>query len=197
MNIKYIFELEKLILNRISWKINQSTPAEMKAILLDGEQLTTEHLEMIDDWINFSLYEYDLYSKYDQLFISVAGILIVFKYNKINPEKIEAAVLELGLDYDEIKSCMKEIFERMLGEDQEKESEEETNQEYEEIFSSRETTVSSSLSPCHLHTPESVVNEFSLNEGLFLGKKKKRLGKKAKIAKKHKKTQTRRVCYAC
>ncbi len=79
MDLNVIEDVQRLILNRISWKLLLETPKETSILILrelfeDG--VCSEVEENVSDWINFSLNEWFIFKKYDQFVISVASVLL-------------------------------------------------------------------------------------------------------------------------
>ena len=112
IHLDTVYTFEKLILNKISWKYNLSTPAEMKCLLLsiDENQIEEEIQENISDLINFSLNEYEIYSKYDQLTIMAASVLISYNHFAKNTKCIEEAMIKLNCNMLVVEKLKEQIF---------------------------------------------------------------------------------------
>jgi hypothetical protein len=118
MDLTTVFETEKLILNRISWKLNLSTPFEIHTIILKHFFPLNEDFEQIqettNDWVNFSLAEWDLYRRFSQFSITISCILIALKSKEMYTEfeNIKSFIQE-NYCISEIQECMSEIVKVM------------------------------------------------------------------------------------
>jgi hypothetical protein len=110
-------------LNRISWKINLATPVEFIALILNEKFSDMSELcEMVNDWINFALFEYGLYKKYDQMTLTFASILISLKYKQMNTSEVEKIMNVSDLcEKRVIEDCMKEMLEIMFKDEEDSE----------------------------------------------------------------------------
>lgn len=124
MDLDIVFEIERLILNKIDWKINLSTPAEMKSLmlLLVDEKIEEDFENLMNYVINFSLYENDIYSKYDPFTITIASAFISYRHYGINEQSEITTVTKSLYDREIIENCIKEIFVLMNKNDLESES---------------------------------------------------------------------------
>jgi hypothetical protein len=119
IDLDIVHAFEKLILNKISWKFNLSTAAEMKSLLLslDENQVEEEVEENISDLINFSLHEYEIYSQYDQSTIVAASVLISYNHFTKDTKLIEEALVKLNCNILEVQKLKEQIFYFMNKED--------------------------------------------------------------------------------
>jgi hypothetical protein len=124
MDLDIVFEIERLILNKLDWKINLSTPAEMKSLLLllVNEKIEDDLENLMNHVINFSLYENEIYSKYDPFTITIASVLISNRHYGRNEQAEITKVIKNLCDREVIENCIKEIFELMNKNDLESES---------------------------------------------------------------------------
>jgi hypothetical protein len=82
MDLKTITYVEKLVMNRISWKLFFETPVELSRLIMREiikSPISPELYENVSDWVNFSLNEYFLYKKYDQFQLTLSSVLLGFK----------------------------------------------------------------------------------------------------------------------
>jgi hypothetical protein len=118
LDLQCIYATEKVILNKISWKLNLKTAAEIKHSLLSLEENMEDDIEVfINDSINFSIHEYEIYAKYDQLTITFAAIKLCYNEFVKNFNIFEQIAMELNIDMDEVENCRQEMFNSMIREE--------------------------------------------------------------------------------
>lgn len=112
IDLDTVYVLEKLILTKISWKYNLSTAAEMKFLMLslDEKPIDGEIEALVSVLVNFSMNEYEIYSKYDQLNIAAASVLIAHNQFAKDSKCIEEAMLKLNCSIVELEKLKEEIF---------------------------------------------------------------------------------------
>ena len=130
MDIKIIEDVQRLILNRISWKLFLETPKETSILILrelfEDEGVCPELEENVCDWINFSLNEWFLFKKYDQFLISVSSILLGLRVTGLEQqvEKLVDLVKNHGLgDLTTIQTCIQYMVAIMNQSEEEGENE--------------------------------------------------------------------------
>jgi hypothetical protein len=82
MDLKTITEVEKLTMNKISWKLFFETPVELSRLIMREiieSPISPELYENVSDWVNFSLNEYFLYKNYDQFQLTLSSVLLGLK----------------------------------------------------------------------------------------------------------------------
>jgi hypothetical protein len=76
-----------MILNKISWKILLSSPADLADLIINNlkidENVKEQVLEIFNDWISFCLNESTIYYKYNQYEVTLACLYISLKYYNI------------------------------------------------------------------------------------------------------------------
>jgi hypothetical protein len=76
-----------MILNKISWKVNLSSPADLANILINecinDDKKKEEIKETFNDWMGFCLNESSIYYKYNQYEITLASLYLSYKTYKI------------------------------------------------------------------------------------------------------------------
>jgi hypothetical protein len=92
-DLNTVYECEQLILNKLTWKVNLSSAFELQRLMIDKFTIRDELSDGIsldsiaetsNDWVSFCLNEFSLYNKYDQYNLSIACLLITYKYNMMN-----------------------------------------------------------------------------------------------------------------
>ena len=155
----YVFWAEKIILKRSHWYINQIYPSEIteliiREILLKNsfpEELIDNYRDIVNTYILFSLNEYSLYKKYNQILIALSCSLIglssdymqnlnendILKYKNLIQNEINN--LNLIIDENNFIECQNNILSLLKNEEEENE-----NKEEEEDYMSFALTRSSS-----------------------------------------------------
>lgn len=108
LDLNTLYEIEKLILNKCSWRINMTTPIEIINIILtiNGIVNMSEFRDTVQNWMNFCLFDYDIYQKYDHFTLSAASILITCTYMQEDSTYTTEILDNLLLDKDNIENCM-------------------------------------------------------------------------------------------
>ena len=155
----YVFWAEKIILKRSHWYINQIYPSEIteliiKEILLKNsfpKESLDNYREIVNTFILFSLNEYSLYKKYNQILIALSCSLIslsnefmqnlneddILKYKNLIQKEINN--LNIIKDENNFIECQNDIITLLKNEEEENE-----NQEEEEDYMSFALTRSNS-----------------------------------------------------
>ena len=155
----YVFWAEKIILKRSHWYINQIYPSEIteliiKEILLKNsfpKESLDNYREIVNTFILFSLNEYSLYKKYNQILIALSCSLIslsnefmqnlneddILKYKNLIQKEINN--LNIIQDENNFIECQNDIITLLKNEEEENE-----NQEEEEDYMSFALTRSNS-----------------------------------------------------
>ena len=155
----YVFWAEKIILKRSHWYINQIYPSEIteliiKEILLKNsfpKDSIENYREIVNTFILFSLNEYSLYNKYNQIIIALSCSLIslsndfiqnlneddIIKYKNLIQKEINN--LNIIKDENNLIECQNNILSLLKNEEEENE-----NKEEEEDYMSFALTRSSS-----------------------------------------------------
>ena len=148
----YVFWAEKIILKRSHWYINQIYPSEIteliiREILLKNsfpEELIDNYRDIVNTYILFSLNEYSLYKKYNQILIALSCSLIglssdymqnlnendILKYKNLIQNEINN--LNLIIDENNFIECQNNILSLLKNEEEENENKEEEKEEEEE-----------------------------------------------------------------
>ena len=112
IDMKLLIELEKLFLNKMSWKLNLNSVydylIEIFHILFFEQNSNNKELEIIEgtlDLINFCFTDFNLYYKFSEFHILISCILFSLQnFEEVTKfEIIEEFFIE---DSDKIKSCM-------------------------------------------------------------------------------------------
>jgi hypothetical protein len=117
-----IYEIEKLILNRISWKITLSTAVETQLLIIKEfvkeNTIFQQIFDVCTDWVNFSLTEWDIYRNFSQFTIALSCLLISLKIKEMTPLFTEISVfIKEKYDFQEIQECMNRIAQIMFDEE--------------------------------------------------------------------------------
>ena len=146
----YVFWAEKIILKRSHWYINQIYPSEIteliiKEILLKNsfpKESLDNYREIVNTFILFSLNEYSLYKKYNQILIALSCSLIslsnefmqnlneddILKYkNLIQKEINNLNIIKYENNFIE---CQNDIITLLKNEEEENENKEEEEEDY-------------------------------------------------------------------
>jgi hypothetical protein len=92
-DLNTVYECEKLILNKMTWKVNLSSAFEQQRLIIDKYTIEAELSDGIsfdsiaetsNDWVSFCLNEFSIFSKYDQYNLALGCVLITYKYNMMN-----------------------------------------------------------------------------------------------------------------
>jgi hypothetical protein len=112
MELDSIYEIEKLILNKCSWRINLTTPIEIKNIILTNILMLQmqEFEEIVQNWINFSIVNYEIYQKYDHFILTAACILLTCNCLQENSTFILEILHYINADIVQIEECMASIL---------------------------------------------------------------------------------------
>jgi hypothetical protein len=77
-----------MILNKLSWKINLSSPADLVNILINKYDIDDNRKTIIintfNDWVGFCLNESAIYYKYNQYEVSLACLYLSYRTHKMN-----------------------------------------------------------------------------------------------------------------
>ena len=97
--MNYIFWAEKIILKKSKWKIYSFYSCEIKDLIINEIIIKKNYLflknyiknykEIVNTFLIFSLEEYSIYSKYNQIIISLVCLIIGISYSNGNNEKLK------------------------------------------------------------------------------------------------------------
>jgi len=126
LKLEIIYELETLLLNRLSWNLPLETPAEVESLLRKTLFAHDEKYEAISseisDWINLSMTEFGIYRKWDQFTLTISCIAISLQVHEFQDqlnfmaEFLKNCNCDL-VDYKKVEECSSELFETMKRED--------------------------------------------------------------------------------
>lgn len=140
MSLKNIYETEKLILNKISFRVNFCTASDLlrNLIIISGSQ-DTELYEIASNWINYTLNEFSLFKKYNQFLITTSCLIIALKINELENEcEILKNYLKETNELHEFEVCANDIV------NSRNEEEITANPEYVQNETTSENTIMSS-----------------------------------------------------
>ncbi len=113
--MNYIFWAEKIILKKSKWKIYSFYSCEIIDLIINeilikknypfSKDYIKNYKEIVNTFLTFSLEEYSIYSKYNQIIISLVCLIIGISYSNGNNEKLKEKEL---LYYQNL--LKKEIF---------------------------------------------------------------------------------------
>jgi hypothetical protein len=117
-DLNILFEAERLLLNKVSWKVNIHTAFDLMELLLESciditEVKCMESLkEAAINWIAFSNDEYQLYHKYDQATIAFAALLNAFADEGMvkSTLKLKEFMLVVGAERSNTFACMNDML---------------------------------------------------------------------------------------
>ena len=206
----YVFWAEKIILKKSHWNIQRIYPSEVTELIIKEiflknsfpEKLINNYKEIVNTFILFSLNEYSIYKKYNQIIIALTCSLIGISYPSEFSEKFkkEDLIKYKQLIYNEIyelnviennniiNECEKDILN--LLENNEEEEEEDNNDYYisnaltrtnstisfNETFSDYDKVKNNIYDLLYIRENKFEILSLESKESKsFLGKKKKRL----------------------
>jgi len=113
MDLGTIFEIEKLILNRLSWRINMVTSIEIKIRLTSlDESITAEFDENVENLIWFSIEDHEIYRSYDSFTVTLASIFIACNCMQKETEIYDQLVENLQCSRALVEDCVSLILKR-------------------------------------------------------------------------------------
>jgi hypothetical protein len=129
MNLAIVFETEKMIMNRVGWRLHLTTPRDLQEEILneifsldENRHIKFNLQEKISNWVNFSMTEYALFKNYDQLTLTFASLLLTFKIAEMEREiqKLVESIKTKNLgEMEEIKNCVNLMIQLFNREDDE------------------------------------------------------------------------------
>lgn len=97
--MNYIFWAEKIILKKSKWKIYSFYSCEIIDLIINeiiikknypfSKDYIKNYKEIVNTFLIFSLEEYSIYSKYNQIIISLVCLIIGISYSNGNNEKLK------------------------------------------------------------------------------------------------------------
>ncbi len=97
--MNYIFWAEKIILKKSKWKIYSFYSCEIIDLIINeiiikknypfSKDYIKNYKEIVNTFLTFSLEEYSIYSKYNQIIISLVCLIIGISYSNGNSEKVK------------------------------------------------------------------------------------------------------------
>ena len=97
--MNYIFWAEKIILKKSKWKIYSFYSCEIIDLIINeiiikknypfSKDYIKNYKEIVNTFLTFSLEEYSIYSKYNQIIISLVCLIIGISYSNGNNEKLK------------------------------------------------------------------------------------------------------------
>ena len=120
MDLRTVYETEKMIMNRVGWKLHLITPRDLQEEILREVfpidkilQINLSLQQQITNWVNFSLTEIDLFKKHDQMQLTYASLLLTFKISHME-EEIQKVVEDIKnkklVNFEEIKNCINSMI---------------------------------------------------------------------------------------
>lgn len=120
LTLKLIFETEKLILNKISFKVHLFTSFELQNMIFEYLNVNdTDLFQSTSIWINFALNEYRIYKKFDQFTLSISCIMIALKSKEYENqiECLKNYINESNLKLEAFQNCINDIYELITEEE--------------------------------------------------------------------------------
>jgi hypothetical protein len=204
--MNYIFWAEKIILKKSKWKIYSFYSCEIIDLIINeilikknypfSKDYIKNYKEIVNTFLTFSLEEYSIYSKYNQIIISLVCLIIGISYSNGNNEKLKEKellyyqnllkkeILNLNITNNEkiFDECQKDILD-LLENNEDEEIEDDslnlvltrsssTNSLIESFFINNKENVNLNNNNINNNNDNLLFIDIKESESLLLGKKR-------------------------
>jgi hypothetical protein len=118
-DLNIMLEAERLLLNKVGWKVNIHTAFDLIEVLLesfvDASEIKNSFnsiKEVALNWVAFSFDEYQLYLKYDQATLAFASVLNAFADEGMikSLQKLKEFMIAINVDKSLVLACMNDMM---------------------------------------------------------------------------------------